>query len=209
MNEKRILTKTKRADVHDKKRQHITKSAAGLFIKKGYTNTSIRDIARTSGISIGALYHYVDSKAGILSLFIDWQSMYLNDFINNKSSVLMRKSPEESLAIGIKTYITAVDELRDVILFWYQEARNIPPDRLSCLLDIELQITQLFSDIISAGCDCGKFKVRDINLAAHNINVLGDMWAFRRWYLTQHCTLNHFIREQTRFILDGLRSGKY
>lgn len=205
----KIPINRKRARSYDEKRRRITKAAARLFIKEGYTKTTIQDIAREGGLSIGALYHYISSKADILSLFIDWQISYLDSFIKSHSDILLSKDPVESLSISIKTYITAVDELRDVILFWYQEARNIPPDKLQRLLEMEVRLTDIFVRIIGAGCEAGEFHVRDVALAAHNINTLGDMWAFRRWFLLKHCTLNHFIREQTKFIISGLRSGKY
>jgi hypothetical protein len=40
-----------------------------------------------------------------------------------------------------------------------------------------------------------------IELAAHNIVVLGHMWTFRRWYLARHYSLEEYINLQTEFIL--------
>jgi AcrR family transcriptional regulator len=47
-------------------RESILKSAAKLFAAKGYTNTSIDDLANACGSSRGALYHYFESKEQIL-----------------------------------------------------------------------------------------------------------------------------------------------
>lgn len=41
---------------------------------------------------------------------------------------------------------------------------------------------------------------------AHNIIVLGQMWAFRRWALQRHYTLEEYIRVQTSLLLNELMS---
>lgn len=160
-------------------------------------------------MSVGTLYHYVNSKNDVLALFMDWQIVFIKTYINDNEAMLSRKNPTQALKIGIKTYITAVYELQDIILFWYQDTRNLPPDIIEHLLKIEYDLTDMFAKVISLGCASGEFKVRDATLAAHSIIVLADMWAFRRWALRKHYTLDHFIREQTKFILAGLRNGSY
>jgi hypothetical protein len=48
---------------------------------------------------------------------------------------------------------------------------------------------------------------RSIELAAHNISVLGHMWTFRRWFLARHYSIDDYIELQTDFIL-GISTGK-
>ena len=40
-------------------------------------------------------------------------------------------------------------------------------------------------------------------MAAHNIYVLGQMWAFRRWELRKLFTLEEYIELQTDLIIGG------
>ncbi|MFC1669045.1 TetR/AcrR family transcriptional regulator [Spirochaetota bacterium] len=40
----------------------ILESARYLFVTKGYFNTTIPDIVKDSGVSIGSIYHYFESK---------------------------------------------------------------------------------------------------------------------------------------------------
>ena len=44
-----------------------------------------------------------------------------------------------------------------------------------------------------------------IKLAAHNIYVLGQMWAFRRWELRKLFTLEEYIEIQTELIIGGIK----
>jgi AcrR family transcriptional regulator len=50
------------------KLQVILRHAAQVFCEKGYEGASIRDISRSSGISLAGLYHYIKSKQELLYL---------------------------------------------------------------------------------------------------------------------------------------------
>lgn len=50
------------------KLRHILKHAAKVFSEKGYDGASIRDISRSSGISLSGLYYYFESKQKLLYL---------------------------------------------------------------------------------------------------------------------------------------------
>src|ERR1700731_246762 len=50
------------------KQQLILRHAAHVFCEKGYEGASIRDISRTSGVSLAGLYHYIKSKQELLYL---------------------------------------------------------------------------------------------------------------------------------------------
>lgn len=53
---------TKRMEQKEQRRILILESALDLFIRKGYGETKIVDIAKTADMSIGLLFHYFDSK---------------------------------------------------------------------------------------------------------------------------------------------------
>jgi len=46
----------------DERRSHILLGAAELFVKHGYSGTSIRDIAHRAGLLPGSVYHYFPAK---------------------------------------------------------------------------------------------------------------------------------------------------
>jgi TetR/AcrR family transcriptional regulator, cholesterol catabolism regulator len=50
------------------KQQLILRHAAQVFCKKGYEGASIRDISRSSGISLAGMYYYIKSKQELLYL---------------------------------------------------------------------------------------------------------------------------------------------
>ena len=54
--------------VSPSKQQLILRHAAQVFYEKGYEGASIRDISRSSGISLAGIYYYIKSKQELLYL---------------------------------------------------------------------------------------------------------------------------------------------
>ena len=53
---------TTREDQKEKRKQEILYAGLSLFIQKGYSGTTIKDIANAVGMSTGLLFHYFSSK---------------------------------------------------------------------------------------------------------------------------------------------------
>lgn len=53
---------TSREEQKEKRRQQIMFKALELFVKKGYRETKISDIAKAADMSTGLLFHYFESK---------------------------------------------------------------------------------------------------------------------------------------------------
>lgn len=52
---------------HENGRDRITDAAAELFLRNGYAQTSLRDIAAAVGIKAGSIYYHFDSKESLLA----------------------------------------------------------------------------------------------------------------------------------------------
>jgi AcrR family transcriptional regulator len=193
----------------NEKKWEIVKAAAALFIKRGTVNTGVREIAEASGITVGTLYHYFKSKDEIISAFLDFAVQGTDDFVHQTIKVLVKMQPEEALRRAIQLYIDYVNEAQNIVLFWHQETRNLPPGQRDRLLENEMLLASLFEKLVERGRKSGIFTTEDSALAAHNIIVLGDMWAFRRWWLGRRYTSSQYAQKQAEFILRGLRDGSY
>src|SRR3979409_185400 len=56
---------------HDQKLELILRTSARIFAEKSYHSTSMRDISRSTGVSLAGLYHYCKSKEELLFLIQD------------------------------------------------------------------------------------------------------------------------------------------
>ncbi len=191
---------------YGEKKWEIVQAAAKLFIKKGTFNTGVRDIAEASGITVGTLYHYFKSKEDIVEAFIDFAVYGTNSFIAAATGILDKMGPKEALRLAMERYFDYVNEAQNIILFWHQETKNMKPELRNKLLDNELVLMSLFERIVERGSMAGVFRAVDTRLVAHNIIVLGDMWAFRRWDLSRRYTSEQYIKRQVDFIISSLCS---
>lgn len=191
------------------RRGQILRASAALFIRKGYLNTTVRDIAGELGMNVATLYHYVGSKNGILGLFHEYTMNAINLFAEKNQTVLDGMEPQRALKYAIRQYLKWVEKYQDLTVFWYQEAKNLTPTQFKALKLQEEYTIQIFRMILEKGIRSGEFKIKDPVMAANNIVVLCDMWAFRRWLLKGCYTLEQYIREQTDLIMAQVRCARH
>ncbi len=53
-------------------RERALRAALGLFRRKGFDKTTMRDIAEAAGLSLGAAYHYFPSKVALVMAYYEW-----------------------------------------------------------------------------------------------------------------------------------------
>lgn len=63
-------------------RQDLLDAALTVFSQKGYTATRLEDVARTAGVTRGAIYHHFGSKADLYGALIDEANMVGNSAID-------------------------------------------------------------------------------------------------------------------------------
>lgn len=73
------ISEAKRKEIESKRREQILSVALTLFLKNGYKNTKISDIAEAANISKGLVYRYFESKAAILFSYLDFLNTCLEE----------------------------------------------------------------------------------------------------------------------------------
>jgi AcrR family transcriptional regulator len=204
---KRIESQIKDKKLVEIRRREIVKAAVDLFIRKGFHKTTVREIARKFGMSIGTLYEYIRTKEDILYLVCDYIHSNVSDKV--RPSLTINGDSIDTLKKAIFNYFAIIHEMQDYILFLYQETKSLSHDARKYIFRAEEEMTRIFEEILIQCIDEGSFSVdrRNVNLIAHNIMVLGQMWAFRRWVLQKNYTLERYIEAQTRLILNVLTTG--
>ena len=183
------------------RRMQIIQGAAKVFVEKGYDRTNMREMAAACNMSIGALYHYVGSKEDILYLFINDGLSRLSEVVEGFSSRLGDISPTEALREFIKMYYRLIDDGQNLCLFTYQETKGLDSNARRRVLDAAARDVAACEKLLRWGVEAREFKIDNPTVVAHNIIVLGHMWAIRRWFLRKCCTLEEYIREQAELIL--------
>ncbi|WP_066150854.1 TetR/AcrR family transcriptional regulator [Anoxybacillus sp. P3H1B] len=204
MKKREVPASVKDERLVKKRRNEMIKGAISLFKQKGFHRTTTREIAKASGFSIGTLYEYIRQKEDVLYLVCD--RIYDEVRERMEKDIDTHHGTIESFKLAIAHYFRVVNELQDEVLVMYQEAKSLTKDSLPYVLNKELQMVGMFENILRACVQNGVFELteQEIQLFAHNIFVLGQMWAFRRWALHKMYTLEEYIELQTDLLLRGI-----
>jgi len=200
---KRKLTVLDQITSSDKVRKKIIDTASVLYVRKGFTATSIEEIAEMAGVSLPVTYHYVKKKSEIMR-------MIMEDVLNTFQESLTREiegidDPEEKLAIATILYCRVLDQQREKVLLIYQKSRSLDKGSKARVMQLEVEVSEIFCKIIDEGIQKGLFKKVDVDLMAYNILMLAHMWVLKRWHFKQRLTLDKYIDLQLVTILNALR----
>ena len=202
MDDNGVPTQIKNPDLVRERRRQIVDSTVHLFVEHGYHKTTTRMIAKEAGFSIGSLYEYVGSKEDVLYLVCEAIHIEVNKAVEETLSCSEQGS--NTLAEAIREFFLVCDRMNDHILLMYQVTQFLPDKWKGKVLENELGITDIFISLLARLSGKGNIPPLDskvISLVGHNISVLGQMWAFRRWYLARAFTIEDYIDLQTEFIL--------
>jgi len=199
--DKKVGSTRGRPPQKDARLKDIVMKAASLFYKNGYAQTSTREIAEAAGISKGLLYYYINSKEDFLDLFIDTTTESFGGYNQDILDQLPKTSAASTLKRAIKEFITGLDALQDMILFWFRESGYMSREQLHKVIEQELGTVAFFETILKAGYQRGEFAEEDTNLAAYQIHALCNHWVLKRWYLKGRYSLDSYIRKTQKSAL--------
>jgi AcrR family transcriptional regulator len=198
-----VPTLVKNPELVFQRRRQIIDAAVRLFIRQGFHKTTTRQIARAAGVSTGGLYEYVRTKEDILYLVCN--AIHREMELGVSDALARAKAGTEALAGVMREYLLVCHRMSDHILFIYQETQSLPAHWRKIVLENDVHITGLFIQTLSRLAASGGMPAladpRRLELTAHTITVVGHMWAFRRWFLARHYTIEDYIRLQTEAVL--------
>ena len=163
------------------RKQKIIDTAAALFHKKGYTSTSLDDVAGALGITKAALYHYVGSKDELLSII--YTQAFENVFRDTCEISAMDLPPDKKLRRIIRNHIKNII-IKDLAMFsvYFSEESQLPEKDFMKIREEKKKYTGMIREILEEGKDRGLFKPADSRLQAYAILGMCN-WIYK-WYRT-------------------------
>ena len=114
------------------KKEQIMKTALELFAKKGFYTTTIADIAREMGMSVGNMYNYFPSKESLAKELLIYTS---------------KKFGEEIRKIN-EMDITSREKIRKIVELYFKKAKTEPE-----LVDYFMRVYLSNKEIFNNGCE--------------------------------------------------------
>jgi AcrR family transcriptional regulator len=184
-------------------RKRLVKASVKLFRANSYHATSVGDVAREAGISVGAVYLYIKTKSDLLVLLF-------NDVVEEyqKRVYLISEldgTATEKLAASIREYYTVLDKHHAKTEIMYHEYGSMDSDVRAYIRSVEEDLEASLNKILLNGMESGEFAQVDPRLCARNILWLGHMWALNRGGVRSQMSIDEFIAAQTAFFFAALR----
>jgi AcrR family transcriptional regulator len=192
-------SRIKNPDLVRKKRLHIARTAAKLFIKKGYTQTTMREVSKATGMAVGNLYDYISKKEDLLCLVFDVYHQYVEETLIE--GVSEQGDPKARLEAFIRQSVQNVQNFRDEIVLMYQESRMLPKQNLKKAMAQEIKEIQTLAEILQAGADEGVFHVQEPFFAASMIFYQIIFPTLRGWTFRDRYSEEEMIRLMQEYIL--------
>ncbi len=199
-----IPTQIKNNILVEKKRDQIINSAAELFYKKGYDKTTIREICRSSGVTVGNLYDYVQKKEDILYLVHDHMVRNIYSFLFDYQEKGQGCRPQDLEGI-LRNALNKAFEYQEAILLLYRETASLPKPLRKRILEHEMDFIKRLQGILDIGVRKGNFKIKNTDVIANLIVFLMAFVALRRWNLKKY-DRSELIDIMIDFILKRLSS---
>lgn len=200
-NEKQTVeTRIKNPKLVRKKHLLIASKATKLFIKKGFSGTSMRDISRATKITLGNLYSYIKRKEDVLCLVFE---LYHKSWIKilEKNGIYNIDDPREQIRMALRALLLNSESYQDEIRLMYLESRFLPKRFLKIAMESERQLVMTFEKMIRRGIERGVFQVEDPFFAANMIVFQMSVNPLRGWNLREKYTYNEIVSLTENYIL--------
>ena len=159
-------------------REEIIEAAVHLFNQNGYHATSMRDIARTVNIKKPSLYHYFDSKEGILLAIFE---MGMDQLISQLEAIVASDDDcLTKLRAAIHTHASAIADNPEGASVFLREDRGLGEEYLEEYLAKRDHFERLLRAIVQECTDKGFFREADVAISVQAL--LGMVNWMTRWY---------------------------
>lgn len=187
-------------------RDEILEVTAQLFKKKGFTGTSMQDIAKEVGILKGSIYYYFNSKNEIFREVLD---NGINPVLKNAELIIQEDiSPKEKLHKLIHYHMSYIMDHNLSLIIFFQEREKLPANQLEKYLQKRDRYENYFRDVLREGIKQGYFP-KDINVSLTVFAIFGMCNWIIQWYNPKGIQSAEEIKEYMEFLIfDKLLSIK-
>jgi AcrR family transcriptional regulator len=136
-----------RAQGYDELREQILARAARLFARRGYTATTMNEVAEACGVSKPSLYHYVRDKQQLLVEIAETHIARLEALV--EEVVVETHAPEQRVRRLIAAFLAVYAGAQAEHRVLTEDVRFLQPADRRRILDGERKVVAAFADAIA------------------------------------------------------------
>lgn len=156
------MTSTNNTQPQLNTQQQILTATLRLFSEKGYFNTSVRDISRESGVSIGSIYHHFKDKEGVASAVYN---NLLDRMLTELTTIKVNNTTAHDRCRAVIAFLFDITEQEpDVMEFMlYSKHREFLPDENPVCSSKPFEMMR---EMVREGMVSGEIQVMDLMVAS-------------------------------------------
>jgi AcrR family transcriptional regulator len=160
------------------RRAEICRTAAQIFLERGFDGTSVSDLARALGMTKAGLYHYFMSKEALLFEIMNFGLDQVRDEV--VIPVRAMRDPETRLRQIVMRHARITTRARGAVARLVDETRALPPAFRKRVEQRQRVYFDLIRDTLSELKASG--RLRDIEPTVAAFSLLGMILWLPRWY---------------------------
>lgn len=187
------------------KRDRILKAAAACFNEKGFSGTSLKDVAKHLGLTDAALYYYVRNKEELV-----YQCYLRAGELGREALDRAREEGETGMEMArlyIRHHVEIMVGDRGPVAIM-SEIPSLKRSHRNEILEISRQHSAGFEDILAVGIEDGSIAPCDVRMTGNAI--MGAINWIPKWYHGNRemaeTIVNEFPEVLTRGLAPGIRT---
>ena len=164
-----------REEIQAYKRERILQEAVALFYARGFTATTLDDIAAALGVTKPFIYTHFRSKTDLLAALctptIELSLAAVADAAKRPGT------PTKRLYRAVVDFTKVVLQRQANIAIFFREEKHLAPQALAEITALRKQFDRTLSQLLAEGVAAGEFVVADVNVAALAIGGMIS-WAY-------------------------------
>ncbi|MCZ6856987.1 MAG: TetR/AcrR family transcriptional regulator [Gemmatimonadetes bacterium] len=185
---------------YDERLDRLLTTAARVFADKGYHPTTMRDLARATGMSLAGMYHYVGGKDELL--FLIQQRCFTRVLSGAETAVSQSTEPRQRLERFIRHHVTFFAGHMSEMKVLSHEAESLQGERLGTINALKRRYVALLTNLVQSADGALESGI-DPHVASYAL--FGMMNWIYNWYDPTGPVSPETLSEQfSRLFLSGL-----
>lgn len=159
------------------KRKLIIARSAELFRTRGYSATSMRDIADAVGMEAASLYNHIKAKTDLLREIIFGIAGHCNEHLDTLQQ--SPKTPGEKIEEVIRFHVRLMVNRYDEYCVMTHDWNHLPEEQLQEFATQRRRYVQQLEEIVARGIATGEF--RNITPYVVVLNILSAVMGLEFW----------------------------
>jgi len=190
----------------ERRRQQVVAAAIALFGRRGYHATTIRDIARRAGVSVGLIYQYFGDKEDVLFLAVLEVLDSYRDRIPQATAGIAE--PLERFRAAVHAYCRVIDANVDATVLAYRETKSLGRARRNVVKQRELETNALIARCVEDCIREGLFEPVEVELLVYQIIMFAHAWALKAWHFRKTMNVDAYVDRGLDVMLNQVLSSR-